>query len=93
MPALEAWLPAPLFNTAAKKTRVQLRPHREQSLNVLLQERGHVLPVHDVVQPAGLPLQGLVAAWASGVGHVLEGALKTRYSRCVLEGGGVLALP
>lgn len=78
------------------KGRTQLQPHREQSLNVLLQEGGHVFPVHHVVQPAVLPLHGLLAAWASGVGHILEVAFKTQsdtYSRCVLAGVGVLALP
>lgn len=78
------------------KTRIHLQPHRQQSLNVLLQERGHVLPVHDVVQPAVLPVHRLLAARASRVGHVLEGVLKTKsdtQGRCVLEGGGVLALP
>lgn len=71
-----------------------LQPHREQSLNVLLQEGGHVLPVHDVIQPAVLPLQILLAAWASGVGHVLEGARKARIQVCWrVGGGGVLALP
>lgn len=76
---------------------MQRRPHREQSLNVLLQEGGHVLPVHDVVQPAVLPLHHLLATRASGVGHVLEGALMhCEFDTCRQirpRGGGVLALP
>lgn len=49
--------------------------YRQQSLNVLLQEGGDVLPVQDVSQPAVLSMRRhLVAGPPSGVGHVLQHA-------------------
>lgn len=57
-----------------------LKTHRQQSLNVLLQEGGDVIPVQDVSQPAVLPRSHhLVTSAASSVGGVLENARNVLY--------------
>jgi len=54
---------------------VNRRTHGQQSLNVLLQEGGDVLPLQDFSEPAVSSLgHHLLTAGPSRVGHVLENA-------------------
>lgn len=58
--------------STCKSTSVQ-QTHRQQSLNILLQKGGDVLPVQYVDEPAVLSLSHqLMTTQASRVGRVLE---------------------